>query len=165
MDKKDAHPAADRGVKRPLAVRQAERSAKLRRLADIRYRLPYVSQRALVAVVNDIKNAGLPELTYTRELRAARDECTIRVQTPYGPLLVETTFADSKGGNPIPMEFLDPWAGLYWIARRSKAFSDLLVRAIDYNGGCSVDNPLELLLYSDEVTPGNQLAVKNGRKV
>ena len=140
------------------------REAKRRDINSLRYALPYMSQNALASICQWAHaHGGLPDVRDAREIRQARDEL-MGIGTPYGPLLVDVPFKTKDGGE-IKMEFLHPWAGLYHITRISKAFSDLIRTAIDWNEGCSPDSPFELVLYSDEVTPGNQLAHRNARKV
>ena len=150
---------------RTLEERAQEREAKHHAIATVRYKLPYMSQNALAAVVQHFKDHGIPDVKDTRDVRASRDAATAAITTSYGPLVEDVAFERVDGAGNIMVEMMNPWAGLYHIVRTSKAFSDLLCMALTHNGGCSIDNPLELVLYSDEVTPGNQLALKHGRKV
>ena len=63
------------------------------------------------------------------------------------------------------VEMINPFAMLYHIASISQFFCDCFAHVLDRHGPCDPEHPLALVLYSDEVTPGNQLAHRNGRKV
>ena len=61
-----------------------------------------------------------------------------------------------KGGGTFSLPFLDLWFLLEWLANKSKPFETFLVQL---HG-----SDLRLVLYCDEVTPGNVIAVANARK-
>jgi hypothetical protein len=54
-------------------------------------------------------------------------------------------------------------AMLYAVSARSHAFADMLVRTLE-RFPCSPMAPWQLILYTDEVSPGNQLAYAHERK-
>ena len=136
--------------------------SKRARLAHIRYSLPYVSQVALAALCRwSVTHGGLPDITSTRQVQKARDDA-VEVLTPYGNLLVVITFA-LVGGGSCDIEFLDPFAGLFYFVAGSCLLSVAIESALK-RFPCSPSTPWRLVLYNDEVTPGNQLAHKHARK-
>ena len=145
---------------------QAQKRAKVTdQLAQIRYTLPYVSQSALAAIINWARVHDLPDVCSTREIRKARDDASANISTCYGPLLVEHDFAHADDDLFTKIELLNPFSMLFHMFETSKFFRDCMEHILASHGPCLPTNPLELILYSDEVTPGNQLAHKNKRKV
>ena len=64
----------------------------------------------------------------------------------------------------MEVEFQCPWAALHHFVSTSATLSKILARLHEYNPS-SPTKPWRLILYSDEITPGNQLAHTHGRKV
>ena len=142
--------------------KDGDKVLKHQRLAVIRYQLPVISQSALIQLCKWAhENGGLPEITHARQIREARDTC-INVHTPYGPLHKLVRFATATGN--VEVEFQCPWAGLHHFVSTSATLSKILARLHEYNPS-SPTKPWRLILYSDEITPGNQLAHTHGRKV
>jgi len=80
-------------------------------------------------------------------------ELTGREETPYGPLIQMLDLPSEK----VPKwEYVHPMAYLYYICTISKAFFDVMKASID---GCKV------LLYIDEINPGDSLHFYQGRKL
>ena len=123
-------------------------------LVQIRYLLPHVSQTALATLckwAND--HGGLPDIRDRKEVRVSRD-AVIGVNTPYGPIHV---VHEVQG---FELELQNPWAGLYHLISTSAGLSWAFARCLERHPGV-----WSLIVYSDEVTPGNQLAHKHARKV
>lgn len=137
---------------------------QLNAIAHMRYHVPHCSQQALLQIIQYCRAHGLPDIHGTRDVRAARDVASCKIETPYGFLTKELSFSSLDGGSDIPIEITDPWALFTHVCKNSCFFSSVLEHVLEHHGQCTAENPLHLLLYSDEVTPGNQLAHKNARK-
>ena len=136
------------------------RAVKVARLARLRSRLPYVSQNALVAILKIAVEEPLPTGT-RKDVREARDSVVLQ-QTPYGPLHRQLE-VQPVAGSSLNLEIQSPQAILYHAASVSASLSGLLRRAAVAKPP-GFGNPWRLILYGDEITPGNQLAYKNERK-
>jgi len=136
-----------------------ERSAKLRKLAEFRNRLPYVSQSALGAILKLAKECPVPDLSNRHHVRHARDLDACQ-DTPYGPL-IKTVKVLGKDGAPVHIDVQCPFAMLY-LAAKTKHFAKLL-RDTAQRRPPSPTTPWQLCMYSDEVCPGNNLKVDNRR--
>ena len=134
-----------------------ERRAKRTRLQSLRDRLPFISQSALAAVLKFAAAEPVHEGVTRDELRNARNQI-VAEQTPYGPLHQLIMMGETS------VEFQHPAAMLYHVCKTSTSFSDLLDR-VHTATPCAVNRPWRLVLYMDEITPGNQLAHKHARKM
>ena len=74
----------------------------------------------------------------------------------------------SEGAGPprVPpkLNFIHPFAFLSVVLRTCISFALFVERLFDVNPP-SAERPWHVLLYSDEVTPGNQLSPANARKI
>ena len=141
-------------------VSSDNRPAKLQRLDDFRRQVPHVSASALSQILQKTID-GIPELLGRREMREARDY-QINEVTPYGPLLSHLQL-ECKDGSFQRLAFINPFAQLYVAAKRCEGFAALLEDRLRLKPN-SWDDPWGLILYSDEVAPGNQLSHHNARK-
>ena len=140
----------------------AERVAKLRRLERFRRRLPHISASALASVLDDVDEHGVPEAHSRRHMREARD-LAAEEHTPYGPLY-HTVELDAIGGGRKTMRIVHPFA-LLWFAYATCATFAMLIDARLLEHPATVDQPWSLVMYSDEVTPGDALAHDQTRKI
>ena len=85
----------------------------------------------------------------------------MKENTSYGPLLVHLDLECSDGSTQR-MAFVNPFA-LLVVAARRPGFAAMLQRRLVQEPN-SFERPWGLCLYSDEVSPGNQLAHHNARK-
>ena len=124
--------------------------------------MPAVSQCALEGVLKHIDKAGLPALKGRNQNREAR-KSILAEDTPYGKLsateAVETT-TDGKATFLI----LQPLPLLSFLFDQCCGFRDMLRERHQANPS-SASSPWSLILYTDEVTPGNPLAPVIGRKI
>ena len=88
-----------------------ERPAKLRKLNDMRARLPYTSKNALAALLRVARDGDLPDVVRTHDIRRARD-LVAEQDTPHGALIRKVNLAQANGGN-IQVEMSNPHALLY----------------------------------------------------
>lgn len=114
--------------------------------------LPFMSQSSLSAVIDRVRKQGLPGCaTSARSIRRNRDAMIGEIG-PYGPLHKKVPMA----GN-LQLEVQDPAAMLARVAA-TPGLRGLLHRARSF------PPPWHLVLYSDEVSPGNPLGYIGGRK-
>ena len=140
---------------------------RLRKRAEISHlssRMPFASGRALSSLLTSLSPADLqtgraPDAV-RNSIRAERDALA-KTATPFGPLH-QTITANTKGG-PLPIEVQHPLAMLHYLSARSTSVANLMSRAAAA-APPTHDRPWRLVLYCDEVLPGNALAHKTQRK-
>ena len=139
----------------------AEKRRKLLDLEAMRRRLPHVSQRALSSTIKDIKQHGLPELDHRNHFNEAR-ELLMNEKTEYGPISVTREVTTHDGG-VARFRMASPLALLCFVFFHCAPFAGFLEQRF---AECppSLDNPWNLVLYCDEVHPGDQLGGKKNRK-
>jgi hypothetical protein len=141
------------------STRGDERSAKLRRLNDLRASLPYVSQSALAAFLASARRCDLPDVGQTRDVREARDMVAEQI-TPYGPLIESVRLVTNTAAT-VALDITNPHAYIF-VAAQCAMFSALLISTFD-RCPCSAANPWRLIIYADEATPGNAMKLDNLR--
>ena len=133
-----------------------DRPAKLRRLHEFRHKVPFVSKSALEGVLKTVQDEGLPELISTKNMREANsalfDQCS-----QSGPLLFKQPLTTIEGNQQsILFTNLPSWIqGAYSMGG---GFHHLLCKTMEKH------SKLHLLVYADEITPGNVLAPVTSRK-
>ena len=120
---------------------------------ELRARLPHMSQSALASLLGIATTEQLPVVTTRAGLRSGR-RAYARSATPYGSVLQHI----DPGNGPIAVQH--PIAMLHKVCS-SSATSSSLVKWAARNAGTT---KFTIVLYCDEVSPGNQLAYKNARK-
>jgi hypothetical protein len=138
------------------------RHAKLQRLERFRRNVPYISANALAAVLDEVDREGLPE-GHDRHNFASARELVANTDTPYGALHQELEL-DGIDGSKLPLRIVNPFAILWLAFATCTAFNGLLTAKMAAKPP-TAENPWSLILYSDEVTPGNVLATQNLRKI
>ena len=137
-------------------------ASKRAKVAQIRYTLPFITQSALAALCQwSIAHGGLPDIRSRRDIRVVRDELATTTNA-YGALLV-TRPVETVDGGTLSIEMLNPWAGLYHFLSKSPFLANLFARV--HNEKPSHLHKWRLVVYNDEVTPGNQLSHAHSRKV
>ena len=143
-----------------------ERAAKLARLEDFRRSKPSCSASAMSAILQDIAKNGLPELRYKEAMSEARDD-VINTDTAYGKLL-RTIFVVDKAGEQMEIALACPFATFAHFVNQSTTARENSFRAFLkqrlLETPPSIDEPWDIILYTDEVTPGNPIAPVNHRK-
>jgi len=137
-----------------------DRSAKLRKLNDFRRRLPHCTASALSAILADVRETGIPDGD-RNAMRNARDLQNSE-PTPFGPVLQTLTVFDNDDEEQ-KLTIAHPFALLWKASSECDSFITFF-RAKLADHPPSLENPWHLLLYTDEVTPGNPLATLNKRK-
>ena len=138
-----------------------EREAKLRRLNQLRQSLPHVTANAFAALVQELKQEGLPELCAPKHFKEA-EEMDFRKPTRHGPVL-QNWICMSKEGKPVRIPAADPLA-LLDVAFARKGAYEAMLRHAQSKHPCCPESPWGLILYSDEITPGNVLSHDNRRR-
>ena len=140
----------------------SERASKLRRLNGFRRALPHVSASALSAILAEVAAEGMPELHSRRDLSAATAEL-MNESTPYGPIAQTVDVATTDGGT-MRLLVAHPLALLWHAVRVARPFANFVQARLSEHPASAVQ-PWRLVLYADEVVPGNQLSHDNRRKV
>ena len=141
--------------------RTMDRAVKLQRLDDFRRRVPYVSASALEAILREAQH-DIPEIVDRDSMREARD-IKVNEKLEYGTLLHKLT-CERTDGSTADLTIISPFAMLYMATLRCEGFAQMLKRALHANPP-SYEHPWRLIIYSDEVVPGNAIAAHNMRKL
>ena len=138
-----------------------ERDAKLRRLEAFRRSKPHCSASALAHILTDIKRHGLPELTDRASMRKGRDRVAA-LDTPFGPILKHIEVLNAAG-DTVQFPIACPFASLTHALESSTSLQKLVQRQL-LRHPCSPESPWNIIIYCDEVTPGNPMAHQNQRR-
>ena len=142
----------------------ADRHAKYQRLEAFRRRLPHVTASALSAIIQDIDKHGLPGLSNRRDMMNARNVLA-NSMTPYGPIQQTLMLRGVNAANPaVPLLVNNPLAMLWQTCHSCAGFGKLLKRTHAATPSTQ-EQPWNLLLYSDEIVPGNPMAPTPTRKI
>ena len=139
-----------------------DRKAKLKKLNEFRRGMPHCSASALSAILTGINKHGIPEgVTDRRAFRSARD-LQNTAATPYGPIL-QTILVFDKDDKEQHLTIAHPMAVLWIASEECESFSVFFLAKLTSTPP-SLESPWHLVIYTDEVTPGNPLATNNKRK-
>ena len=137
-----------------------ERAAKLKKLDCFRRALPHCSASALASIIEAVKDDGVPDCGNNRNaLKWARDQQNLE-PTPFGPTLQSLPLVSKDGVGVRSMYVSHPLAALWRAVKDCKPFSTYLLTMLKQKPS-SPELPWHLVMYSDEVTPGNPLATMN----
>ncbi|CAE7513380.1 unnamed protein product [Symbiodinium sp. CCMP2592] len=137
----------------------AERPAKLQKVNALRRKLPHLTASALSEVCKVLRDEGVPELTQRKHIAEAAWQPLKENRILNRLSLLQTDGAELQ----IPS--VDFWALL------QAAISDADSNFAQYFWACIDKNPpspssaWRLILYTDEIVPGNPLAVQTKRKI
>ena len=145
----------------PTADRDLRRQAENAELCRLRASLPFCSQSALGALLQVAEREELPTGNRKR-LREARDEaCTYR--TAYGPIHTEIQVPSGDPDGHFDLEVQSPQAMLDYMVSSCSSFAARVEDAYNKRAPTQQD-PWTIVLYSDEIMPGNALAQTLHRK-
>ena len=132
-----------------------ERATKQRKLNDFRQGLPHCSQTALSAILHKVKTQGLPEVVSQKDIKASSCQLLENLDW-YGPLWQHSEAFTNQGKSVHLAHFnaLSLVAGLF---NAGGCFTHL-VKRLHTTCPTSTTKPWRMVLYSDEVHPGNQLS-------
>lgn len=134
---------------------ESDRPAKLARLTQMRRGLPYMSASAMSALLKDVKETGMPEVHGRKDIRASRAAAIGLASGPFGSLIQPVEVFDKKG-KPMVVDIISPLVFLTHAFGQPGTFHEFMLERLQ-QCPCSLESPWQLLLYSDEVTPGNVL--------
>ena len=123
---------------------------------------PHVSASALSALLEDIEQNGMPDLTGKKHVKEARDY-TLDQHKAYGPML-ETVQLVNMDGSFQDMVVVNMCTLLQAMFQMDGGMTSLIKKTF-LKTPPSVESPWHLIYYSDEVVPGNVLSVDVSRKV
>lgn len=122
----------------------------------------YVTQSGLVAVLQHVREHGLPDAVSRRTVKRARS-MALPKDTPLGPLWGEIEVEMLKGPNKkYPM--INPMPLLWFLCTECDGFRDAFRQQVAKHE-TSLNMPHSICIYQDEVLPGNPLRVTNERKL
>jgi hypothetical protein len=137
-------------------------SPRMSRLANIGRR-KYISVSGLADVLKDIRHNGMPSSISRSSIKRARDQEFDEYDTSYGTLIKQVTAGTDDDGNPCTFWFADPRACLHYMITQSPKLAAFFQEKLAANP-CSINNPWSIVVYNDEITPGDQLQHHNARK-
>lgn len=137
------------------------RPHKLQKLNDLRRSTPYVSQTALQALLEKIHQEGVPELKQRKAMKEAT-RAELAKMSHYGPLLLQCP-CTTPSGQSIPINMANTNSMLAGAYHQGGSWANMLAKTHQEQPS-SFSTPWQLLLYSDEVVPGNALANRLERK-
>ena len=144
-----------------MASSSTDRAAKCRKLHFLRMKLPHMSKTALQSVLLEVRQHGIPEYDRRQDqLAGLRDE--LAQHCAYGNLLQETAFENVDGSHQTQL-MVNPLSLLHGSISQGGSYEELVLRTLRRTK-CDADNPWNLVIYCDEVVPGNPLAVRLDRK-
>ena len=140
-----------------------DRRSKLQRLSDFKRSVPHVSGRAFTAILQHVRDIGLPPLVNRKHQVEARDITAYGV-TPYGRIQYTHELPAANGAASLKLELVNPLALLYHACLQGGGFSDFFLSRLAQVPP-SLQNRWHLIMYSDGITPGDAFRTSNKRKV
>ena len=129
-------------------------------------RRSFVSQRGLEELLTWARNHKdiLGDIGVSRgSLKRAREKSIQDCCGPYGPIIKEFTLKTAES-REVKVSYLCPAASLHNAALCCPGFSPLLQECLTRTPP-TILRPWRLVVYTDEVSPGNQLKAQNSRKL
>jgi hypothetical protein len=141
----------------------AEKRAKLQQLNAHRYKLPHVTQTAFASFCEAAKADELPELHSRQDQYDAR--CMqMQENTPYGTLEQIIQLHPAPPWKAAELRVVSPFAHWSIAYANGGGFAEFLARR-HMAQPSSPERPWQLVLYADEMDPGNPLAATHTRKL
>ena len=132
-------------------------------LADLGRR-KFVSVRGLADVLKDIKEHGMPDSISRSAIKRARDSALDEDElASYGAIVRSIDVGINSDGEPCTFWYADARATLYTLIRECPKL-DAFIQQKLVEHPSTPDNPWGLIVYNDEISPGNQLLHHNPRK-
>eukprot|EP00971_Amphidinium_carterae_P350458 6491556-Amphidinium_carterae.1 len=132
------------------------KAIKLHSVQSLRASLPHISQNALAAILKAAAENPLPTGSRTT-IREARD-LHAKQETPYGSLhsYIDCPL-DEPVGATMRLEVQNPMSMLFYLCLNSHSFGAMVQKTHAENPS-TPEKPWNMILYSDEISPGNQLS-------
>ena len=142
---------------------KSERVQKAQKTMHLRHSLPHLSVSAFTGVIKAAGEIDFSELAASRSAYR-RQRCLSLEPTPFGEVISKVV---AIGQSPYPnreVHMVNPFVFLYTACRHGGGFYTMMRAQLAVNPSTAA-KPWRLLLYSDEVHPGNQLAHTHARKI
>lgn len=117
----------------------------------------------LADVLKDIRDHGMPNAISRSSIKRSRDSEFDDYECPYTPILKSQIIGTDKDGNPLTFWMADSRAVLYFMISESPKLGDFMREKLAEHP-CSIDKPWNIIVYNDEIAPGDQLLHHNRRK-
>ena len=121
-----------------------------------------MSASALADVLKEVAEHGLPEL-HSRSAMYEATSALLDEVTIHGKLLHPLSLTLTTG-EKLDTWAVNPFAFMYHANKQGGGFHTLLKATMEKERH-SIDNPLRIIAYSDEVVPGKELSHHNKRKL
>jgi len=136
-----------------------DRDSKLRRLHYLGKKLPHMTASALAGVLEEVQKHGAIDLHQRKHIREATHK-ELSKYDEYGPMFCEVAL---EGEQPCTATIVNLHALLFAAFGQGGGFYKLLKDTMQKTPP-TPHSPYQLILYSDEVVPGNVLSADNRRK-
>ena len=140
----------------PTTVDNAKKTIAVRR------NMPHMSANAFTQMVSYAKENDISQISLSRKRFDDYRGITLP-DTPYGPMLVKKTIFCQPPHAHRELALVNPMAYMHTAFKAVGGFNALLTNALRSQPSTPA-RPWRLVLYSDEVVPGNQLAPLNAQK-
>ena len=142
-----------------MASSSNSRPAKLRKLNNLRTKVPHLTATALAGVLDEIQQHGVPELHGRMHVAEACDE-ELAQHDFYGPLITTVpAVAEKPGQPPIDIVVANPLSLIQAAYGSGGSYYDLVQRTVRKH------DKLSAIIYFDEVVPGDPVTYANKRKI
>ncbi len=132
-------------------------------MMSVKRAVPHCSQTAFTGMVRMAKAMDLSSFPSTRVTYRSFKAQSLG-DTPFGPMLVSVTLLAKPPYANKELHVVNPFSYLYTAHSTAGGFFDLIQAKVKSTPP-SVEKPWRLVMYADEVVPGNQLATRHARKV
>lgn len=122
----------------------------------------FLTQRALAHVLEDLDKLDAPPTAKSRSSIKRAHVAAISDPESLLPMLGQWDVITVDGGT-MPVPFVWPAAVLSMMCKRSPGFSELLQQTFRARPP-TPERPYRIVVYADEITPGNALKADNRRK-
>jgi hypothetical protein len=137
------------------------KDTKLRKLNEMRRKLPHMTASAMSALLAEVDHHGIPEL-HSRWQLGKSTQAEIARHESYGPLLCNSSLVDKQGAE-ADMLMINPLSLLQAAFGQGGSYTELVMDTLRKHPS-SPDQPWRLAVYCDEVVPGNVISHDNKRK-
>ena len=127
-------------------------------------RRSFVSLRGLQGILKDIAENGLPSQTSARSIKRAREKQLEEMKTTYGDIIQDMVLPLENGKKTITLPVVHPVAFLAACLQQCSEFSSFFAECHSSKTS-SPDAKWKVVIYCDEVSPGNALKHVNERKL
>jgi len=116
----------------------------------------YCSVRALAGLLQEIKQHGMPSAISRSSIKRARESEFNDYQCDYSPLIRQLTIDDANDDDDAHNTFwyCDSRACLHYMIKKAPPLEQFMLTKLQEHP-CTPDKPWGLILYNDEITPGN----------